>query len=63
MPNNQGTRGGKRPGAGRKARHGERMQQKTVRLPAEWVARLAAEFGSLQLALETLAARHLGEDE
>lgn len=53
------NRGGKRQGAGRKPKHGERMAQKTIRLPRPWVDRLVAEFGSLQAAIETLSSKHL----
>jgi|GEM_PF-3011998 len=52
-------RGGKRPGAGRKPRYGIPKEQKTVRLPPEWVAQLIAEFGSFQDAVETLVKLHL----
>jgi hypothetical protein len=53
------THGGKRAGAGSKPRHGERMVQKTIRLPRGWIAQLVADFGSLQKAVETLASDHL----
>ncbi len=52
--------GGKRKGAGRKPKHGTRMVQKTIRLPREWIAKLVAEYGSLQQAIETLSSKHLG---
>jgi len=48
---------------GRPPRHGERMIQKTVRLPAAWILRLIAEFGSFQNAIETLAKRHLDKPD
>jgi hypothetical protein len=51
--------GGKRDGAGRKPRFGIPMEQKTVRLPADWIERLVAEYGSFQKAIETLASDHL----
>lgn len=53
--------GGQRPGAGRKPRLGVPMQQKTVRLPPEWIDRLNTEFGSFQEAIETLVKLHLKE--
>ncbi len=52
-------RGGKREGAGRKPRHGERMQQKTIRLPPAWIRQLLAEFDTFQEAIETLVKTHL----
>ena len=51
--------GGKRTGAGRKARFGIRMTQKTVRLPQEWVDKLVADYGSFQKAIETLVSSRL----
>jgi hypothetical protein len=53
--------GGKRENAGRKPKHGERMEQKTIRLPREWVEKLAADFGTLQAAVEFLASQHLSK--
>jgi hypothetical protein len=51
--------GGKRSGAGRKPRFSVPMQQKTVRLPPEWIAQLEQDFGSFQQAIETLVSRHM----
>lgn len=51
--------GGKRVGAGRPARFGVPMETKTIRLPPDWADRLAAEFGSLQTAIEALVSLHL----
>lgn len=60
MPaSNKKTHGGKRPGSGRPLRHGERMEQKTVRLPPSWITQLLLDFPSLQIAIETLVERYL----
>ena len=53
------THGGKRYGAGRPPRHGERMEQKSVRLPPSWIAQLLLDFPSFQTAIETLVERYL----
>lgn len=53
------TRGGQRPGAGRKPRHGERMIQKTVRLPPQWIDQLLDDFPSFQEAVEILVRRYI----
>ena len=55
------TRGGRRPGAGRPPRHGERMEQKTVRLPPAWIRQLLDDFPSFQDAIETLVDRYLSK--
>lgn len=51
---NKTQHGGKRPNAGRKPKHGERMVQKTVRLPRPVIEKLEREFGSFQKAIEML---------
>jgi hypothetical protein len=56
------THGGKRPGAGRKPRYRVPMEQKTVRLPPDWINRLTAEFDTFQNAIETLVKLHLQEE-
>ncbi len=53
------TRGGKRAGAGRKASYSTPKQIRTIRLPQEWIDQLVAEFGTVQIAVETLVKNHL----
>ena len=62
MSKRKTTHGGKRTGAGRKARFGAPMVQKTVRLPRQWIERLIAEFGSFQAGVESLVKHHLREE-
>ena len=50
--------GGLRPGSGRPPRHGSAMVQKSLRLPAAWIADLIEGFGTFQLGVETLVLRH-----
>ena len=59
---NKKTHGGKRPGAGRKPRYGTPKEQKTFRLPPDWICRLVAEYGSFQDAVESLVKLHLREE-
>jgi hypothetical protein len=53
------TRGGKRKGAGRKASYSTPKQIRTIRLPQEWIDQLISEFGTVQIAVETLVKNHL----
>lgn len=48
---------------GRPARYGEAMIQKTIRLPRTWIKRLIDEFGTFQLAIETIVKEHCENKE
>ena len=55
------SHGGQRPGAGRPPRHGERMEQKSVRLPPAWIQQLLDDFPSFQHAIESLVQHYLSK--
>lgn len=48
--------GGKRAGAGAKPKHGERMQQRSVRMPAAWWAALDDQCGEGETASDLIRA-------
>lgn len=62
MENIKTKRGGKRSGAGRKPRYSARMTQKTVRLPPELIEKLISEYGSFQVAIESLVLEHFNHN-